>query len=199
MSEYREKNVYRELFKSRRDSMSDFVYRSSSRSICRNLSTLALISSATTIHAFWPVLARREPDIRSFLIELAGNDFRVVLPIVTAFTKELSERPRLRHVEFSGVDQLRLNRWGIYEPVNGNDVGTDEIDLIVAPALVVDMRGYRLGHGYGYYDEFLSGLKIPVICPIFADWVVDALPHDENDVPVSLIVTEKEIIDLTKT
>jgi len=179
--------------------MSDSEYQSSSISICQNLNALEMISRAGTVHAFWPVLQRREPDIRSWLLDLVNRDIRIVLPVVTAFTRQRSNRPRLRHVQLRTVDQLRENRWGIAEPKNGDDIGTDEIDVVIAPALGVDSKGNRLGHGYGYYDEFMADLKIPIICPIFGSCVVDALPDFENDIAVSLIVTEAEIIDLTRT
>ncbi|MFX5465008.1 5-formyltetrahydrofolate cyclo-ligase, partial [Acinetobacter baumannii] len=48
------------------------------------------------------------------------------------------------------------NTWGITEPRGEQILPASAIDLVFAPLLVFDQKGYRLGYGKGYYDRFLS-------------------------------------------
>lgn len=67
--------------------------------------------------------------------------------------------------------------------------------LIIIPMLAFDSRGYRLGYGGGYYDQFLTtqpdALTIG-LCYEFGHQKQD-LPHEDHDVPLKLIVTEDYI------
>ncbi|WP_291313499.1 5-formyltetrahydrofolate cyclo-ligase [Corynebacterium sp. UBA2622] len=63
-------------------------------------------------------------------------------------------------------------------------------DVVLAPALAVDKRGMRLGKGAGYYDRALAVLEgVPVAALVYDDDVLDAVPHDDHDVPVDWVVT----------
>ena len=75
-----------------------------------------------------------------------------------------------------------------------------EIDLVIVPSLAADIYGYRLGHGAGYYDRFISkcrGLqKQPVFAAIqFSEFVMDdPLPRLGHDQRVDFVITEKGVI-----
>ena len=67
--------------------------------------------------------------------------------------------------------------------------------LVIVPGLTFDRTGYRIGYGGGYYDRFLA--RVPAAnsaAMIFNTMLLDALPHDPWDIPVSIIITESEII-----
>ena len=72
--------------------------------------------------------------------------------------------------------------------------------LVIVPSVAVDRQGYRLGHGGGYYDRFISGYlsaqKRPVFMAIqFSVFLRDEIqPRESGDKPVDMIVTENEII-----
>ncbi len=72
-------------------------------------------------------------------------------------------------------------------------------DLIVEGSVAVDFSGYRLGKGHGYGDVEISTLKrmfgeIPVVTTVHDMQVVDAVPFEENDEKVSMIVTPTRVI-----
>ena len=46
--------------------------------------------------------------------------------------------------------------FGMKEPVNGDPIFPEMIDLVIVPLLAFDKRGYRVGYGKGYYDKFLQ-------------------------------------------
>jgi 5-formyltetrahydrofolate cyclo-ligase len=85
--------------------------------------------------------------------------------------------------------------WTPWAPAGaGAPLGVDAIrrvDLVLAPALAVARDGSRLGRGGGSYDRALArcatGTMLATL--VFDDEVLDALPHDEWDVPVQAAVT----------
>ncbi len=100
------------------------------------------------------------------------------------------------HRIYDGETYLIPNRWGIMEPVNKQSFPLDQLDAVIVPALGVDTNGTRLGYGKGYYDEFLAQCDCPFICPTYSECLLDNLPALPHDIPVDIIVTEKEVIRL---
>ena len=134
-----------------------------------------------------------EADTFGFARALLEKGKRLVVP------KVLSKSKSLLACEIKDLESgLVKNRYGILEPDEDHtcpvELGT--IDFIMIPGMAFDRRGYRLGHGGGYYDRFLHHIPKP---SFFAGigynfQIMDALPHDPWDVPVHCLVTEKEIL-----
>ena len=61
---------------------------------------------------------------------------------------------------------------------------------MLIPALAYDRTGRRLGRGGGYYDRFLARVDCCTVGLIRAAFLLDALPAEWNDVPVSAVITE---------
>jgi len=102
----------------------------------------------------------------------------------------------MKHVELESFSRLRQNEWGITEPDGDTIVSEEEIDAVVVPALAVDKDGFRLGHGYGYYDEFLATVHVQKICPIFSRCIIEKVLRENHDIPVSLLVTEENTFEV---
>ncbi|MEM2105217.1 MAG: 5-formyltetrahydrofolate cyclo-ligase [Candidatus Bathyarchaeia archaeon] len=72
-------------------------------------------------------------------------------------------------------------------------------DLIIEGSVAVDVHGHRLGKGHGYGDTEIAILKrmfgeIPIATTVHDIQVVDAVPFEEKDEKVSLIVTPTRLI-----
>jgi 5-formyltetrahydrofolate cyclo-ligase len=69
-------------------------------------------------------------------------------------------------------------------------------DIIVIPGLAFDLRGNRLGYGFGYYDRFLGALpeSVPRVGLAWASQRIPEVPIDAWDVPVHALVTEEGVI-----
>ncbi len=90
---------------------------------------------------------------------------------------------------------LILHKYGILAPVATCEGYIEkENDVIIVPALSADGNHYRLGYGGGYYDRFLKNFNGVSICPVYDELMVSALPTDKNDIKVSIIATDKEVI-----
>lgn len=77
---------------------------------------------------------------------------------------------RMLMAELSSVnelDRLPINRYGIKEPnlsdippsKIANPINGPKLDLALVPGVAFSQDGRRLGHGKGYYDEYLSAWK----------------------------------------
>jgi len=74
-----------------------------------------------------------------------------------------------------------------------------EADLVLAPALAVDIHGNRLGQGGGWYDRALRHKRpeVEVYAVTFADEIShDRLPTAEHDQPVNGVVTPDGVVAL---
>lgn len=63
--------------------------------------------------------------------------------------------------------------------------------LCLVPALAASVEGYRLGYGGGYYDRFLNVFRskvTSVVCLPSEQFLFDALPHDEWDQKVDVVL-----------
>lgn len=71
--------------------------------------------------------------------------------------------------------------------------------LVLVPAFAVDGNGHRLGRGGGSYDRALSRVSagIPVAALLYRDELLDSVPTDVWDRPVSAVVTPSGWVELT--
>ncbi|MDQ2837863.1 MAG: 5-formyltetrahydrofolate cyclo-ligase [Actinomycetota bacterium] len=71
--------------------------------------------------------------------------------------------------------------------------------LVLVPAFAVDRHGHRLGRGGGSYDRALSRVptSTPIAALLYRDELLDAVPNDVWDRPVSAVVTPAGWVELT--
>ncbi len=90
----------------------------------------------------------------------------------------------------------RGERWA--EAVDLRDM--PQLDAIVAGSVAVTRDGHRCGKGEGYSDLEYAILRelghrpVPVATTVHPVQIVEALPRDVNDLPLSCIVTPEEVI-----
>ena len=64
--------------------------------------------------------------------------------------------------------------------------------LMLVPGVAFDKRGYRLGYGKGYYDNYLKDKeKILTVGICFDMQICDDLPVTENDIKLDYLISEK--------
>lgn len=105
-------------------------------------------------------------------------------------------------MEFRAVtDMGRLTPgvFGIPEPREGEVCPPEKIDLLFIPGLAFDRRGGRLGRGKGYYDRYLAlaATRRPDLVKVglaFSVQLMAAVPRDDRDLLMDLLVTEEEVI-----
>ena len=150
---------------------------------------LPLAAPGVTMCAYLPLATEPlDPDLPAALTAAGA---RVLLPVATA------DLP-LDWCEW-GQGTTRRGSFGIEEPV-GPRLGSEAIEsaqVVLVPALAVDRSGTRLGRGGGHYDRSLALLATPATGPgqprliavVFDDEIVDSLPREPFDRPVTEIAT----------
>lgn len=94
-------------------------------------------------------------------------------------------------------EDLEAGAYGILEPKKMKRAETplSQIELILIPGLVFDLRGHRLGYGQGYYDKFLKEIPwVTVVGLAYELQIVERLPRFPHDIAVSKIITEARLI-----
>ena len=134
------------------------------------------------------VSLKDEVDTLSMIDEALMTGKRVCVPVI------FKEDKRLIAGEIKDrTEDLEKQHFGIYQPKEGRvrEVSLHDIDLVVVPGIAFDKNNVRLGRGHGYYDRFLSGLpgRTKTIGLAFDFQLVDHLPKDSHDVPVSKTIT----------
>jgi len=159
-----------------------------SHRIIQKLKDLSAFKTAQSVMAFAPI--RNEVNLLPLIEEMHINNKIILLPRV-------EPDGIMEAIEFKGWHNVKAGPFGIKEPL-GNPYNPSDIDVVIAPGLVFDYRGYRLGYGKGYYDRFLPRLgSHSFICGVCYEFQVvpDSYPS-EQDVPVHWVVTEKSELSI---
>lgn len=160
------------------------------RAIIARMQTLEVLVRASTVHMYWPAEKASEIDLRTLIYWLRARGKQIVLPIV----EHSPDAPTMSHARFTGMCDLERNAWGILEPKSGKRVDPQEIDAVVVPAFGAGRNGHRVGYGKGYYDAFLQHVNAPLLCPVYADCLVDHCPAEPHDVCMDILITENKIL-----
>ena len=104
----------------------------------------------------------------------------------------------LEFVAITSLDQLIAAPFGLLEPPKELPALTEEqmdASICIVPALLVDIQGYRLGYGAGFYDRFLSTYPGKKICLAYQQNLSRTmLPHTTFDVAVDEVITESDVL-----
>lgn len=147
------------------------------------------VAPGTIVSGFSPVKSEISP--LPLLRRLAEAGAVLALPVITTRGQPLAMRA------WSFGAPLVSGIWGIREP----SAGAPEVlpDIVIAPLLAFDRRGYRLGYGGGYYDRTLARLRAtkPVIAVglAFAAQQIDEVPATPRDERLDLVLTEEGAMD----
>jgi 5-formyltetrahydrofolate cyclo-ligase len=84
---------------------------------------------------------------------------------------------------------------GVREPVSGNPIPINLIDLVMVPGLGFTKDGHRIGRGMGFYDRFLAQSNfVGLSCGLgFEEQIVASVPVLDHDMSLSMLCTDQGI------
>lgn len=162
-----------------------------SLTICHSLSQARVIKRAQSIAIYLADFG--EVDCSSFIERMLVRRKSVYAPIL--------RKNRLVFAPLHPDTPLRYNRYGIAEPdYTSSKLRTaSQLDVVITPLVAFDARLNRLGMGGGYYDRSLAFKKRrlswrrPLMIGVaYSFQRVDALPVQTWDIPLDVVITEKE-------
>lgn len=182
------KEALRNKYKTLRDDLSNDEIEDLSLDIANQALQLP-IWNKSNYHLFLSITNKKEINTEYLLQILAGKDKNVIL------SKSNFKDGTLTNFLLTDNTTIKVNSYGIPEPVDGIQVPEQQIDVVFIPLLAFDKQGNRIGYGKGFYDRFLEKcspdiLKIGVSFFEPEDYISDIHP---NDVPLNFCITPKKI------
>lgn len=177
----------RKHFFTLRASIDTVLRKEKSLKICKSVCELSEFSKCDTLFLYAPIKSEADPTPLFDAARLTG--MRVAFPISLTDTFELD----FRFVD--SLDDLLIGAYSIREPKKDAEKAYfTKKSICIVPALAFDFHGHRLGYGKGFYDRFLNkfnGLSVGIT---YAELKCSNLPHESTDIPVDIIITDKESV-----
>src|SRR6201981_2314155 len=157
-----EKTALRKRLIARRSGMPEPLRNGYSRLLRDHLLEFPQVSAAGTVAAYYSVGS--EPSTRSLVYALWTQGHYVVLPV-------LLPDGDLDWASYEGPDSMVPGPRGLLQPSEARR-GAETVtraDVVLLPALAIDVSGNRLGRGGGCYDRALArvGGQVPTIGLIY--------------------------------
>lgn len=191
---YKAKAVLRQRAKSLRSMMPDDIVARRSGEIVERVAGLAEIEQASGVALFYPMERRHEVDLRDLDASLRARKKSIYYPTIDPETRRMTFRltQSLADVKERGA-MFR-------EPDPASEEGTS-LDVIVVPALQVDVHGHRIGYGAGFYDRTLARYLPGAIAVVVAfDFqLISEVPVTDGDVACDIIVTDRRVLRVSPT
>lgn len=174
-----------------RNSFDSIFIEEASKKACKIISSTPIFTHASTVLMYFPINNEISP---LFLLEIAlSQGKKVAFPVCDHQNNTLIFR------EIQGLDELTRSKFGLLEPLpTCKEIEMDENTLCLVPALAFSRNGSRIGYGKGFYDKFLKDFKGISLGISYSQLLFDKIPSENHDVPVNMIVTEREVIIIDK-
>ena len=185
------KRAMRAELRERRNLLSDRARDAAAEGIRVQLDALVDRLGARSISCF--LSTPTEPGTREFVAGAVARGIRVLLPITR-------KDGLLDWIVATPGGDITEGMFGLPEPVGDvlGPIAVNDVDLLVIPAAAVDRSGMRLGWGRGYFDKTIGSMERcpPVYAVVFDSEVVDEVPSDRLDQPVTGVVTPTQTLTL---
>lgn len=198
------KRQLRNIIKKRLTTLSSESLHGQSLEVTKVVTNLPEFHSATSVGVYMnmPHLEVQTMNILRTCFEMKKEVF---LPRCDVGPKEGRKKLHLSMIKvdkFSDVEALQpRGKYKLLEPTDGVDVmDTGTLDLIIVPGVAFTREMKRLGHGAGFYDEFLSvyfkkfARKPHLIGIGLKEQLVDKIPSEEHDWDLDCLVIGNESI-----
>jgi len=187
------------------NSLSEDVILAQSNQLAQRAFSLEPLKQSKNVCVYLSM--KQELQTNSLLEWLFQQNKRVFIPKVTGKSPEAMSMPELHSLE--ELNGMEKTKWGIPEFTEDqlsnrcDGIESGLIDFVLAPGVAFNADCLRLGHGGGYYDNFLTrlqgirsakGLKPAFVLGIGLDeQIVDAVPVSDHDVTLDGVLTSKQL------
>lgn len=191
-----EKDKIREKILKTRKGLSNKMVASNSQKILKKLFGIAEFHRAKKVMFY--LSFDNEIDTHWMIEKSLKLKKQIFLPKVV--------KSRIIAVPLGGIKNLKnlvLGKFGIYEPrtidklycvKSGESQTMKYMDVVIVPGVAFDKNCNRLGFGKGYFDRFLKTQKAIKIGLAHSFQMVKKIPVSKSDVPMNLVITEKQIL-----
>lgn len=182
------KNQLRIYYKKLRSKLTEQEKEDKSLAIA-NMLLQTEIWDNTYYHLFLPIVEQNEINTEYILNLLMGKNKEIVI------SKTDFQNRTMIHFLLSEETKIKKNSYNIPEPVSGEQISVEKIDVVFIPLLAYDIHGNRVGYGKGFYDKFLSECREDVIKVGLSFFRPENAIEDvyEVDIPLDFCITPDTI------
>lgn len=188
MSVMDKKSLRREYLDKRRKLAADFR-QEADHSINSALAALPEVHKRQCIGAY--ISDGTEPNLAAFINKYLLDGKKVYLPRCCDDNGSEYEMVEIHDL----TCDLTAGKYGLLEPASG--ISASECPSGMAwliPGVVFDRTGGRIGRGKGIYDRLLFNATGPKIGVFYSIQEYRSIPWEGHDIPLDMVVTEREII-----
>lgn len=186
------KKEIRSIYIDKRNQLDADEIKAMTESIVNNFRTIAL-QGAQVLLSFYPIPERREFDVSicEQLLALENENLQVAWP------RLMPDNTSMQAIAVTKNTVFAENKFNIPEPVSGDVIQPQLIDVVFVPLLSFDNKGYRVGYGKGFYDRYLPQCAQDVVKIGFSYFeALDAIGDvNEYDVPLNYCITPMRVYE----
>jgi 5-formyltetrahydrofolate cyclo-ligase len=183
-----DKPVIRRQLRDKLEAMTEADRKAKSAVACANIIASPEFSAARVVMLFLSM--SHEVDTAALALRCWQTGKTVAVPKVSW------NQRRMLPVEITSLQtSMTTSGPGVREPVSGQPIPINLIDLVIVPGLGFTSDGYRIGRGMGFYDRFLAQPDfIGLSCGMaFEEQIIERVPVLDHDMPLSMLCTDRGI------
>ena len=182
------KPKYRQSILQKRNALGSSEVSNLSKTILKNADLELNLSAIKTLGSYFS--AHNEVDL-----EILTNK-RLKKNLLTTFPR-VEKNHSMSLIAPKDFKKLRKNKYDIFEPSDGDKVNPIDHEIIIIPTVGVDINGYRLGYGGGYYDRFLESVmernNRPLLIGLIYDFqFIDNSINESHDIKLDIVFSEQQ-------
>ena len=188
MEQNQDKPALRRQLRERLAAMTDVQRQAQSLAACNLMAASPEFAAARVVMLY--LSTPQEADTAPLALRCWQNGKTVVVPKVSW------NQRRMLPVEITSLQtSMTTSGPGVREPVSGQPMPLNLIDLVIVPGLGFTSDGHRIGRGMGFYDRFLAQPDfVGLSCGFgFEEQVVGAIPVLDHDMSLSMLCTDRGI------
>lgn len=184
------KSLLRTTTRHARAALTDKEVEQRSQAICNQIIHHPRYQHAQHIACY--LACKNEVNLNTVIQHAWQLQKEIYVPIVDQYNNSMHFHA------YTEETQLHKNRFGMLEPIITDNQWTPpkQLDLLLIPLIAFDVERNRIGQGAGFYDRYLNQHKTTPITTMGVAYElqkIDAVPTDEWDVTLDLIITERSI------
>ncbi|WP_370398283.1 5-formyltetrahydrofolate cyclo-ligase [Tenacibaculum dicentrarchi] len=181
-----DKKTLRKIYKQKRTALTAQEINVFQESIYEQIFNAEMIdfNAINNVHLFLSMEKFKEIDTQP-IIDFFRSKGKKIIVSQCNFTDD-----SLTHFYLQENTELKLNKFGVPEPVNATEVTVTEIDVVFVPMLISDIENYRVGYGKGYYDRFLADCRkdTKIIGLNFFAPISEITDCNKYDIPLDFVI-----------
>ncbi|MGA3066546.1 MAG: 5-formyltetrahydrofolate cyclo-ligase [Tepidisphaeraceae bacterium] len=188
MDQASDKSQIRRQLKAKLEAMTESDRQAKSLRACSLMCSSPEFTAARVVMLY--LSSQYEIDTAPLALRCWQSGKTVVVPKVSW------DQRRMLPVEISSLQtSMTTTGPGVREPVSGQPMPLNLIDLVIVPGIGFTPDGHRIGRGMGFYDRFLAQNDfIGLSCGYaFEEQMIPTLPVLDHDMALSMLCTDRGI------